>query len=136
MEDLPAIEKIELSSQVVPWSRESIEIELRSAISISLVCESTTIAGFLFASFIHDESEIRNVVVAADQRRRGVGSALMNALIAATRERGGIRVLLDVNCENQPALAMYRRFGFQIISQKKRYYRSSDDALVMSLALS
>ncbi len=46
---------------------------------------------------------------------RGVGTALMAALVdAADNWLGLLRLELEVNTDNAPALALYRRFGFVV----------------------
>ena len=46
---------------------------------------------------------------------RGIGTALMAALVdAADQWLGLLRLELQVNCDNAPALALYRRFGFVV----------------------
>ncbi len=46
---------------------------------------------------------------------RGIGTALMAALVdAADQWLGLLRLELQVNCDNTPALALYRRFGFVV----------------------
>ncbi len=46
---------------------------------------------------------------------RGIGTALMAALAdAADNWLGLLRLELEVNCDNAPALALYRRFGFVV----------------------
>ncbi len=46
---------------------------------------------------------------------RGIGTALMAALVdLADNWLGLLRLELDVNVDTEPALALYRRFGFEI----------------------
>jgi putative acetyltransferase len=54
------------------------------------------------------------ISVAKAWQRRGVGSLLMSALLdAADRWFGCLRVELHVYTDNEPAIALYRKFGFQ-----------------------
>jgi putative acetyltransferase len=54
------------------------------------------------------------ILVASDWQRRGVGSQLMSALLdAADRWLGCLRVELTVYTDNEAAVALYRRFGFE-----------------------
>jgi len=50
--------------------------------------------------------------VAPDTRRRGVGAALVDAVIGWARANGVTRVLLDVADHNTPAIELYTRKGF------------------------
>jgi len=53
-----------------------------------------------------------DVVTAPRLRGRGVGRALVAALLAQAWERGARAAYLQVDAGNAPALAVYRRFGF------------------------
>jgi ribosomal protein S18 acetylase RimI-like enzyme len=65
------------------------------------------------------------IAVAPDRRRRGVGSALMDAGIAWARGRGVDKLLLSVYPHNEAALALYRRFGFVQEGRLARHSRTS-----------
>ena len=55
------------------------------------------------------------IMVHDDHQGRGVGTALMAALVdAADRWLGVLRLELEVNCDNVAGLALYRRFGFVV----------------------
>ena len=45
-------------------------------------------------------------------RGRGLGRAIVAALLAEARRRGAATAYLQVTANNGPALALYRRFGF------------------------
>ena len=51
--------------------------------------------------------------VAPSHRGRGIGGALVDAVVAWARARGSGRLLLDVADANAPAIALYERKGFQ-----------------------
>jgi GNAT superfamily N-acetyltransferase len=52
------------------------------------------------------------IEVDPDYRRRGLGAAVTTALITHAAQRGARRVFLQVEDDNQAALALYRRLGF------------------------
>ncbi len=89
------------------------------------------IAGFLVAQ-TGPEWELENIVVSPEFRRRGVGRALLSALLDEARARRAERVLLEVRVSNQAAIHLYRRSGFQQLACRRDYYRDPiEDALVM-----
>jgi putative acetyltransferase len=50
-----------------------------------------------------------------DWHARGVGTRLMEALIdLADNWLGALRIELTVYCDNEPAMKLYRKFGFEI----------------------
>jgi GNAT superfamily N-acetyltransferase len=59
-----------------------------------------------------DEIELVSMWTAAEVRRRGVGAALVAALLAWARESGGRQVALWVSRGNDPAMRLYESQGF------------------------
>ena len=52
------------------------------------------------------------MATAPDWRGRGVASAIVDALLAHARSRRARTAFLQVDDDNAPALAVYRKFGF------------------------
>jgi RimJ/RimL family protein N-acetyltransferase len=79
------------------------------------------------------------MMVAADARGRGVGSALLAAAIEWARGAGAHKVGLQVWPDNDSAISLYRKFGFEQEGRLRRHYRRRNgelwDALIMGLAL-
>ena len=78
------------------------------------------------------------MAVAREWRRRGVGTALMAEAIRWAKEMGVEKLALSVYPHNEPALALYRRFGFQEEGRLTGHSRKSMgyvDEIVMGLWL-
>ena len=60
-----------------------------------------------------------SVYVAADQRGRGIGKALMPPLITAAHERGLRAILAAIDGENEASIRLHAAFGFE----KVGYFR-------------
>ena len=78
------------------------------------------------------------MAVAREWRRRGVGTALMAEAILWAKEMGVEKLALSVYPHNEPALALYRRFGFQEEGRLTGHSRKSMgyvDEIVMGLWL-
>ncbi|HET9443590.1 MAG TPA: GNAT family N-acetyltransferase [Acidimicrobiales bacterium] len=77
--------------------------------------------------------------VAPAWRGRGVGTALLEAAIAWARDAGAHKLALQVWPHNEPALGLYRKFGFVEEGRLRRHYRRRNgelwDAVVMGLVL-
>ncbi len=62
------------------------------------------------------------MMVRDDWQGRGVGSALMRAVIdLADKWLNLTRIELTVYTDNEPAIALYRKFGFQIEGTLRNY---------------
>jgi ribosomal protein S18 acetylase RimI-like enzyme len=59
-----------------------------------------------------DWAGITNVWVSPGQRRSGLGTVVMKALLSWAAERGATTAYLQVRGDNPPALAAYERLGF------------------------
>ena len=88
-----------------------------------------------YANFLHvlDEGDIGNVAVAPEFRRQGVADALLEALCARAAALDLAFLTLEVRASNAPAIALYRKHGFQTVGQRRNYYQKPDeDALLMT----
>jgi len=72
--------------------------------------------------------------VVASHRGRGIGAALMGEAIGWARRFGIERVELTVYPHNEPAIALYRRFGFEqegrLVRHAKKSYGYEDEILM------
>ena len=120
-----------------PWSEKSIETELSCRLSCWLVAmEGDTLLGYVGSQTVMDESDMKNLAVHPDYRRRGTAQALVNALENALRERGSKALTLEVRASNEPAIALYEKLGFQQVGLRKSYYRNpKEDARILRKAL-
>ncbi len=60
-----------------------------------------------------DTAWLISMWVAPEVRGRGVGEALVDAVVEWARAGGARRLLLDVGDHNRPAIALYARMGFE-----------------------
>ena len=67
--------------------------------------------------------------VVGDRRGGGVGSALLEAVIAWARDQSAHKVSLAVWPSNHPAIGLYARYGFRIEGTRRRHYRRRSGAL-------
>jgi ribosomal-protein-alanine N-acetyltransferase len=80
------------------------------------------------------EADVQTMAVAPAAQGAGVGRQLLDALIDEARVRGATSLLLEVRADNEAAIALYRRRGFERIAIRRRYYQPDDvDAWVMRL---
>ena len=93
--------------------------------------------GFVIARCGVEEWEIENVVVAEEQRRRGLGTALVGQLLEQARQSGVTSVLLEVRESNAAAQRLYEKLGFSEVGRRPNYYREPpEDALLLKISIS
>jgi L-amino acid N-acyltransferase YncA len=64
-----------------------------------------------------------SVYVAEHARGRGIGSALMHALIANADAAGLWTIQTSIFPENEPSLALHERVGFRVVGRRERIGR-------------
>ena len=65
------------------------------------------------------EAELRRMSVASEARRQGIGWKLLEATETFCREQGYQRIRLTTVDLLQPAIAMYQKFGFQLVGEER-----------------
>ena len=85
----------------------------------------------------HHVAEL-GLMVDAGERRRGIGTALMEEAVKWARGSGVTKVELHVFPHNEPAIALYRKLGFReegILGRRYRIDGRYIDAMLMGLDL-
>ena len=117
-----------------PWTRAQLAGQLPDDRHVFLIAAAgETVLGY--ANFLHvlDEGDIGNVAVAPEHRRQGIADALLDALCARAAALNLAFLTLEVRASNAPAIALYRKHGFQTVGQRRNYYQKPDeDALLMT----
>ena len=136
-DDLDGIARIERESFSDPWSRESIARLIGSDAALCLTAKAGgEVAGYAFMYVVGDESELLNIAVAPDARRRGIARAMMREALTGAAALGAVVTYLEVRASNDPAAALYSSLGFERIGSRKNYYRyPTEDAVLMAKVL-
>lgn len=98
-----------------------------------------TVLGFAVSRIAADEAELLSICVSEAVRGLGEGQRLLAQHLIELAARGVRDVFLEVQSGNLAALALYRRFEFEVVAQRPGYYTSTDGsrltAIVMRKAL-
>lgn len=86
--------------------------------------------GFLVARRELDELHVLLTGVAPAARRRGIGTRLLGALLAA--ERGLAQAYLEVREGNREAQSFYVSLGFEAVGRRPRHYPDGEAAVLMT----
>jgi ribosomal-protein-alanine N-acetyltransferase len=116
-----------------PWSENSVASELKNPLSCWLVAEEDgKVAGYVGSQTVIDESDMMNVAIHPDHRRKGIAEALVVELVEALKKRESHCLTLEVRASNEPAKALYEKLGFTQVGLRKNYYRNpKEDALIL-----
>ncbi len=77
-------------------------------------------------------AELVSVAVDPALRQAGAASALLDSTLRRLRRRGVARLHLVVRVTNQPARALYEKYGFRRLRVVRGYYEDGGDGLAMS----
>jgi [ribosomal protein S18]-alanine N-acetyltransferase len=81
---------------------------------------------------ILEESHITLLMIHPDFQGFGLGQLLLFALLSDAVSRKLERATLEVRISNEAAIALYKKFGFQIAGRRKNYYKTTnEDALIL-----
>ena len=91
------------------------------------------VLGYAGLWLLVDEAHISTIAVHPQWRGRGLGELLLASLLVEGRLLGAHRATLEVRVSNDTALELYLKYGFQIVSRRKRYYtNNNEDAYIMT----
>lgn len=138
--DLQAVIELERAAFSNPWSPELLQRELGHEWSTILLVEEpqgggcSRLVGISIFWIVHDEVHLLNIATAPEHRRRGVARAALQATLEEGRARKCVLATLEVRRTNEPALSLYRSFGFRPVGVRPNYYADEgEDAIVMVL---
>lgn len=133
--DVKSAAEIEKDSLSTAWSEKQIEETLGNENALYLVAkEDGNIVGIASAYNILGDAEILNIAVKEEYRGRKIGKLLLNSLIGELKSRNASRITLEVAQDNERAIALYEKNGFEPIYRRKNFYRGKD-AIVMEMVL-
>jgi len=123
-----------------PWDAEALGriLALHGAFGF-VAWERDTPVGFALARDLGEEGEILTLGVVPDSRRRGLGRALLRAVLDRARRRSIPSIVLEVAADNAPARRLYAAAGFSAAGRRPRYYRRGEqmvDALLLRCRIS
>jgi ribosomal-protein-alanine N-acetyltransferase len=141
--DLLEVVEIEETTGLSQWGWDAYRAELARPEAVMLVVRrdapddsGRSVEAYIASRVSADELHINNIGVREESRRRGLGAALLAAALEEGAGRGARLAVLEVRAGNAAAQALYRRFGFEVVGERKNYYRAPiENALVMTRPL-
>ena len=122
-----------------PWSPFMLADELSSPASRYWIAmdEAGVPIGYGGVKVGGDQADVMTIGVAPRARGRGVGRAILDALLEWARQAGAVEIFLDVRPSNEGAIALYNSRGFVEIGRRPRYFRNPvEEAVEMRAPLS
>jgi ribosomal-protein-alanine N-acetyltransferase len=127
------------------WSARKLRELMQSTSRLRVLCTGTgtgtCVTGFAEYQQVLDEGHLLALAVAPRWQGRGLGKALLAAVLAEMQGSGCRRCLLEVRRSNTAAQGLYQSAGFELDGVRTAYYaglgpdQPSEDALLYSLSL-
>lgn len=115
------------------WKPSILKSELESENSKYIVAlDNNDIVGFAGIIILPDDAEITNIVTKKNERKKGIGKLLLAKLIEMAKEYEKDNISLEVNENNNAAIELYKKFNFEIVGCRKKYYNGKDNAIIMT----
>ena len=142
LSDVAQVHSIDQQSFSMPWPASAYEYELKEnpyslvwVAAISSEREAPIVVGIIVVWLILDEAHIASIAVHPDYRSQGIARKLLITALRAAIRRGSQIATLEVRAQNLIAQRLYKRFKFEIVGKRVRYYRdNNEDALIMTLS--
>lgn len=114
------------------WSSDQFWQELAQPTRHYVVAvEDGEVIGYAGAFVLPPDSDVQTISVGGAAQGRGVGRLLLVELMTVAHDAGCTHMMLEVRSPNAPAIGLYERHGFSLVSTRRRYYPNGDDALIM-----
>lgn len=154
VEDVADIEAI--IQPIDAWDKQSMMDALKIPSNQLLIAESMTVEdkdnqkaegrqdkqvvlGYCLYQQLFDQAEILRIGTHPSYQRQGVARQLLLSVICELQNKAVDTLLLEVRADNHAAIALYQRFGFELIHKRLGYYQQRHqpaiDALVMQKRL-
>ena len=112
------------------WTAGRVEAAIREAdINVVVAGERGAISAFGIMSYPDDDAHLLLFAVRRNQRRRGVGSAILRWLEEAADTAGAKRIRVECRRDNSAARNFYCEHGYQELSITTKFYRGLKDGI-------
>ena len=133
--DIPPLLEIERVSFPVPWDAAMFNIQryLSKYTDNLVILSGDSIIGYISSWYAHEELHILSIAIAPADRGGGGAAMLLARAVERSREKGCLKVVLEVRVSNSRAIRFYEKHGFRQVDRRKNYYPDSDeDALILA----
>ena len=125
--DITDITAIDKEVQSVPWSY-NVFLKALSSHAIGKVIElDSVVVGFYVCTESRTDLHLANLSVKEALQKVGLGTSLLEDVIAYGKEEGFETVSLNVNERNTRAISLYHKHGFVKVGRQRCYYFMGED---------
>ena len=132
-EDLPTISRLEAETFSMPWSENDfLQMIVHDDARYYVAVRDGEIVGGCGLYLVAGEGNITNVVIAPHARGEGIGTCLMQHMLAEGAKEGLQAFTLEVRVSNTIAIHLYEKTGFVSEGIRPGFYeKPTEDAVIM-----
>ncbi len=131
--DIEAIEELEKECFSTPWSKTALRDAMHNGTVFFIAKKGKRAIGYMGLSAVLDEGYVTNIAVTENERKKGVGTALLNRIFAFAGDNRLSFVSLEVRVSNQNAISLYNSLGFKEEGKRPNFYKNpKEDALILT----
>lgn len=132
--DAEDIHSVLSESFSAPWSVDTVKALLSSETAYCYgVYQDGRLVGYACLEWVLDEGSLTDIAVLPDYRRKGFADYLMSVVVGESTKMGLRFVTLEVREGNTPAINLYKKFGFEVVGKRSKYYKDpTEDAILMT----
>jgi ribosomal-protein-alanine N-acetyltransferase len=143
LSDLTAVLAIEQQSFPTPARQKTYRYELTAnklahyqALLIAQPAGDEQLIGYAGYWLMAGEVHISTLAVDPRFRRRGLGELILLNVLHLAQDHQAHLVTLEVRAGNQAAQELYKKYAFEIVGHRRRYYKDTgEDAILMTAVL-
>ncbi|MQF98623.1 MAG: ribosomal-protein-alanine N-acetyltransferase [SAR202 cluster bacterium] len=95
--------------------------------------DAKNIVGYVATRQMYDEAHITSIAVRKSFRGMGIGELLLMSAVSNAMKKNYRTTTLEVRVSNRIAQSLYKKYGFNEVGIRKRYYSDNkEDAYIMT----
>ncbi len=114
-----------------PLSARAFYYHIRHNLLLVAQTQEQTLAGYLLVLIRRRKAKLYSIGVLTAYQGKGVAQALLNVMNERLLEQGFEHLQLEVRCDNEKAISLYEKEGFQIHKTLHSFYKDGCDAYLM-----
>jgi len=133
--DIKAVSEFFSSNLIDAWSEKELENSFNSDNFLGFIEEDNAkIISAVTYLISFETADLLDLAVDSFYRKTGKATSILSYSFLALKDAGVREVFLEVRKSNLPAINLYKKLGFTLISERKNYYKN-EDALVLKKEL-
>lgn len=132
--DIQDVLRLENSHNIKILSKDLLKKDIENDNTYYITAKlDNKIVGYAGISYVLDSADLISIVVDKEKTNMKIATNMLENIISFCKENNIKEILLEVRISNTAAINLYLKFGFEIISTRKKYYDNIEDAYIMKL---